>query len=328
MILDVTRHKFAEALLTLLFFAVAIAVAALFLFPDVSTIVGGAEAPLAVYIKEFRVAHPTLSPVVLGLLYVYTVLRLSRATVRVGLYPTTTLSAIALCSVMLFGALASNDYALLSISALLVAEAFGRLMYCFSHSVRPHFLFSAMAAFGAMPLVDKAFVPLALALPLLVLILRGTLRETLLTLLGLALPTFVYCYVVWLMGGDFGEAFMDVWGDNSISSHLSLATYMTIPRLVFLGFVLFLQLLTSVIYFSTPLSLGNGVRDAWRVMQFALVVLIVSLLFLPAASSSLIVAMVLLSAVMLPILFQYASAVNSALAYVMLIAAAFVPLFS
>lgn len=326
MILDVTRHKFSEAIVTLLFFAVAFAIAAMVLFPDSSTIVTGSEAPLAPYIRSFCADHSLLSPILLGLLYVYMVLRLSRSTVRVGLYPNTTLAAIALCSVLLFGALASGDYAMLCVGALLVAEAYGRLLYCFSPSLHAHYLFSAMVAFGALPLVDAAFLPLSILIPVVVVVFRATLRETAITLFGLAAPAFVYSYVMWLLGGDFVQGFVDVWGSLLAPSSLSLVTYLTLPRLVFLGFILFLQLLSVVVYLTTPMSLANGVREVWRVLIISVVILVVSLLLLPAASPSLIVAMVLLAAIMLPILMQYASALNSVLAYLLLVLLTFIPL--
>lgn len=326
MILDVTRHKFSEAIVTLLFFAVAISLAAMVLFPDSSAVVVESEAPLAPYIRSFCVDHSLLSPILLGLLYVYMVLRLSRSTVRVGLYPNTTLAAIALCSVLLFGALASGDYAMLCVGALLVAEAYGRLLYCFSPSLHAHYLFSAMVAFGALPLVDAAFLPLSILIPVVVVVFRATLRETAITLFGLAAPTFVYSYVMWLLGGDFVQGFVDVWGSLLAPSSLSLVTYLTLPRLVFLGFVLFLQLLSVVVYLTTPMSLANGVREVWRVLIISVVILVASLLLLPAASPSLIVAMVLLAAIMLPILMQYASALNSVLAYLLLVLLTFIPL--
>lgn len=326
MILDVTRHKFSEAIVTLLFFAVAFAIAAVVRFPDSSAVVVESEAPLAPYIRSFCADHSLLSPILLGLLYVYMVLRLSRSTVRVGLYPNTTLAAIALCSVLLFGALASGDYAMLCVGALLVAEAYSRLLYCFSPSLHAHYLFSAMVAFGALPLVDAAFLPLAILIPIVVVIFRATLRETAITLFGLAAPTFVYSYVMWLFGGDFVQGFVDVWGSLLAPSSLSLVTYLTLPRLVFLGFILFLQLLSVVVYLTTPMSLANGVREVWRVLIISVVILVVSLLLLPAASPSLIVAMVLLAAIMLPILMQYASALNSVLAYLLLVLLTFIPL--
>ena len=326
MILDVTRHKFSEALLTLIFFAVVISMAAIFVFPEVSNVIGGAEAPLAPFINSFRSSHPTMSGLLLGLIYIYIVLRISRSTVRVGLYPAVTLAAIPISSVVLFGSLYSDGYAILTLSALLVAEAYGRLLYCFSPSVRPHYLFSAMVAFGAMPLIDTAFVPFSLVIPLIVIVERRTLREIVLILFGLSLPSFVYCYLSWLGGANFVECFMDMWAEYMVSSHLSLAAYLTLPRLVFLGVVLFLQLLTSVVYVTMPLSINAGVRDVWRMLQLSMVVLLVSLLLLPASSPALIVAMTLLSSIMLPLLFQYASLAQSVLAFILLIVATFAPI--
>ena len=89
-----------------------------------------------------------------------------------------------------------------------------------------------------------------------------------------------------------------------------------------------MQLLTSVLYFATPLSLGTGAREVWRVLQFAMVVLLVSLLVVPAASPALVVVMTLLSATMIPLLLQYASAINSVLAYLILILVTFAPLLA
>jgi hypothetical protein len=183
-----------------------------------------------------------------------------------------------------------------------------------------------MVAFGALPLVDAAFLPLSILIPVVVVVFRATLRETAITLFGLAAPTFVYSYVMWLLGGNFVQGFVDVWGGLLAPSSLSLVTYLTLPRLVFLGFILFLQLLSVVVYLTTPMSLANGVREVWRVLIISVVILVVSLLLLPAASPSLIVAMVLLAAIMLPILMQYASALNSVLAYLLLVLLTFIPL--
>jgi hypothetical protein len=119
---------------------------------------------------------------------------------------------------------------------------------------------------------------------------------------------------------------MDMWAEYMVSSHLSLAAYLTLPRLVFLGVVLFLQLLTSVVYVTMPLSINAGVRDVWRMLQLSMVVLLVSLLLLPASSPALIVAMTLLSSIMLPLLFQYASLAQSVLAFILLIVATFAPI--
>lgn len=327
MILDVTRHKFSEALLTLLFFAAAITAGAVWIYPLSDVEVGSISAPLAHYIAEFQMVNPLISAVFLGLLFMYMIVRLSRTTVRVSLYPATTLAAFSVTSVLLFGALTSANYGILAMCALFVAEAFSRLMYCFSPSLLPHYLFSAMMALGALPLFDSAFVPLAIVVPLFVIISRATLRETVLVLLGITLPTFIYCYVVWLFGGNFVDSFMAVWGDDLLLSRTEMSTYLTPLRLVYLGVVLFLQLFTSVLYVATPLTLSNAARDVWRVMQLAVLVLLASLLLLPAASPAIVVALALLTGVMLPLLLQHTSMFISILLYILLFAVSFLQLF-
>lgn len=324
MILDVSRHKFSEGLVTLLLFAVVASVAVALAYGDAPEILGGAQAPLQPFIKQFQVNHPVLTPILFGLLYVYSVLRVSRVTVRVDLYTLGTMAGVALSGVALFGAVVSADYALLIVVAMVVAEAFGRLFYCFGHSVRSHYLFSAMLAFGAMPLVDGALIPLALLIPLLTIAIRSTVRESLLVLLGLATPTFIYCYVVWLLNGDFGQAFLSIWNNFALSSHLSLAAYLTLPRLFYLGVLVFLYLATAMVWYSVSLPLMSGARFVWYILHLAMLLLIASLLLLPTVSASLLVAISLVVAVMLPLLFIQASTLQGVLAYMLLVVATIV----
>ena len=320
MILDITRHKFSEALLTLLFFAVVavVAVAARYYEPAVD--VDACSTPIGHLLYSFRTSHPVWSIVLFAVIYIYAVLRLSRATVRVDLYPQSTLAAISLVAATLFGSVVSSDYPLLIIVALLIAEAFGRLLYCFGPSVRPHYLFSAMCAFGAMPLVDSALLPLAVAVPIAVIILRLTLRETVLTLLGSALPTFVYCYAMWLSHHIFYDTLLSVWNLSSISLS-SLECYLTPPRLVFIAIVVFLQLAVTLIYLTSRVTVTRATRDMWRVLMISMLVLIATVALSGALVSSLVVAIVLLAAVMLPLLLERANAVQTLLIYLLLVLA-------
>ena len=324
MILDITRHKFAEGLATLLLFALLAAVAAATLFSAPADIITGGGAPLMDGIIAFRDLHPAISAVALALMYVYAVLRLSRATVRVDLYPQGTMASIALAAVSLFGVVASEDYMSLIVVAILAAEAFGRLLYCFGPSSRAHYLFSSMVALGAMPLVDSSLTLLAVVLPVIVIVVRATLRETVVTLLGIALPTLLYCYVVWYNGGDFGDAFLAVWDRYQLSAHMTLAAYLDIPRLVYLAVVLFLQLATILIYITSPLASNRTMRDSWRVLILAALVVGASLFVLPAASPALVLVNVMIASVMFPLLFQRASSFASVFLYLLLIATSLV----
>jgi hypothetical protein len=133
--------------------------------------------------------------------------------------------------------------------------------------------------------------------------------------------------MVWLFGGNFVDSFMAVWGNDLLLSRTEMSAYLTPLRLVYLGVVLFLQLFTSVLYVATPLTLSNAARDVWRVMQLAVLVLLASLLLLPAASPAIVVALALLTGVMLPLLLQYTSMFISILLYMLLFAVSFLQLF-
>lgn len=317
MILDITRHKFSEALLTLLIFVGVAVVALATIYLEPATDTGAHLAPIGQLVSSFRASHPVWSVVVFAVLYVYAVLRLSRATVRVDLYLQSTLAAISLTATALFGAVVSSDYPLLIIVALLVAEAFGRLLYCFGPSVRPHYLFTAMLAFGAMPLVDSALLPLSVAVPIAVILLRLALRETAITLLGSALPTFIYCYTMWLSHHSFYDALLSIWDAYPVVLP-PLEGYLTPTRLVFVGIVAFLQLAITLIYLTSRVTVTRATRDMWRVLMISMVTLIATVALSGALIHSLVVAIVLLAAIMLPLLLERANSVQTLLIYLLL----------
>lgn len=319
MILDITRHKFSEAIATLLLFVIAatVAVATLYYAPR-SEVLSGDYAPLGELLFSFRVAHPVWSISLFALLYLYAVLRLSRATVRVALYPQGTLAAISLCAVALFGVVVSSDYPLLIIVALLVSEAFGRLLYCFGPAVRPHYLFTAMLALGTMPLVDSALLPLCVVIAIAVVLMRLTLRETAITLVGSLLPTFVYCYVMWLMHNSFSDTLMSVWNLSYVAVE-SVGDYFTPTRIIFLGIMLFLQLATTLLYFTSSVTVTRATRDMWRVLMVAFVVLVATLFVVRMPLPSVVVAIALLVAVMLPMLFVRAGSLQTLVIYLLLL---------
>ncbi len=318
MILDITRHKFSEALVTLLLFVIVAVVAIATLYFEPESDAQAYYAPVGKLVSSFRASHPIWSVAIFALLYVYAVLRLARATVRVDLYSQGTMAAISLLSATLFGSVVSSDYPLLIVVALLVAEAFGRLLYCFGPSVRPHYLFTAMLAFGAMPLVDSALLPLSVVVPVVVILLRLTMRETAITLLGTILPTFVYCYAMWLSHHSFYEALLSIWDVYPLQLP-EVVSYLTPSRLVFLGLVVFLQLAITLIYLTSHLTVTRATRDMWRVLMIAVMVLIASVPLVGAPLHSLVVATVLLVAVMLPQLLERANPLQALLIYLLLV---------
>ena len=320
MIFDVARHKFSEGLLTLLFFALMAMVVALSMGGG-ETVEGG--APLMGFVERVALNHPILSALALLPMVVYAGLRFSRAAVRVGIYSASSLAPVALGGVAMFACLTTPNYLSMMVVILLVSEVFGRLFYSLGANIRIGFLFTSMLSLGVMPLVDSALIPLTIALSLIVIFVRGTLRETIVTLVGVASPTFVYCYLVWLFGGEFDVAFMEIWGwDNLLAQHGLVVTYLTLPRLVFLGLTLFANLCSILVYHNVRVTLVDSTRAIWRLLIVLEILLVAMLLLLPSASPAVVASLVLVMTLMLPQLFIRLGVYVATIAYLIWVVSA------
>ena len=323
MILDITRHKFFEGLATLLLFALVTAIATGVAYTPAE--VTSTTTPIGALVSRFAAGHPTLSVIAIIPCVVYAVLRLARATARASIYPQSTLGAIALGATTLMALLPSAEYATLTIVALLTCEAFGRLLYCFGPNIRAHYLFTAMLALGALPLVDGTFVALVGAVLLLTIILRGTLRETIIALVGVVTPLTTACYIEWLSMGNFTAPLLTVWDSLLTSSFTTIIDYLTLPRLIFLGILVTLTLLSLMQYFTNRVSLGTSARNVWFILMMSVVTIAISII-LGHISVGIIVAMAIILVPTLPMLFICSTPFISVATYTLFVLAAIVSL--
>lgn len=320
MIFDVARHKFSEGLITLMLFALVAVVTALFM-ADVVAVED--STPLCRAIESFAVANPISSALLLFPMLIYSGLRFARVAVRVGLYSASSLGLLALGGVSMFACITSTNYLCLMVVVLLVSELLGRLLYCFGPEKRVSYLFTAMLSLGIMPLVDSALIPLAIALPLAVILIRGTFREAIIILVGVAFPTFVYCYLTWLFGGEFSGTFVEIWSvDDTVIGHSGLISYLTIPRLIFLGATLFLTVCSLISYYGVRVTILDSSRVVWRLLILLQILLIAMLFLAPTASPAVVVVLVLVMTLMLPQLFIRVEVLTASIIYLIWVASA------
>ena len=325
MIFDVARHKFSEGLITLMLFAFVALIAALSA-TDVVAVEGG--APLQGVVQQFAVDHSLLSALLMFPALIYSGLRFARAAVRIGLYSASSLGLLALGGVAMFASTTSANYLSLMVIVLLASELLGRLLYCLGPDKRLGYLFTAMLALGVMPLVDSSLIPFVLLLLLVIIVIRGSIRETIISLVGAVLPSFVYCYIVWLLGGEFGVAFTDIWSmaELQISSG-ALLPYLTLPRLVFLGATLFLTVCSLIAYSGVRMSLLDSSRVVWRLLIAVALMLVAMLVFIPSATPALLVILTLVLTLMLPQLFIRIDVMMATILYLIWVVLAFATLF-
>ena len=325
MIFDVARHKFSEGLITLMLFALVALIAALSA-ARVVAVEGG--APLQDVVQQFAVNHSLLSSLLMFPALVYSGLRFARAAVRIGLYSASSLGLLALGGVAMFALTTSEIYLSLMVIVLLTSELFGRLLYCLGPYKQVGYLFTAMLALGVMPLVDSSLIPFVLLLLLIVIVVRGSIRETIISLVGAVLPSFIYCYIAWLLGGEFGVAFNDIWNvaELQISSG-ALLPYLTLPRLIFLGATLFLTVCSLIAYYGVRMSLLDSSRTIWRLLITVALMLVAMLVFIPSATPAMLVILTLVMTLMLPQLFIRIDVMMATILYLIWVVLAVATLF-
>ena len=322
MILDVVRHKFAEALLMLLFLALSAMVAAM-CTPALTEAVVANAAPMRPVLHTFAVNHNILAALTILLLFCSAALRFARATIRISLYPESTMAAIAIAAVVLLAMTSGGEAFVMMIIAFLMCYSMSRLLGCFGPSMRAQRLFAAMLAIGCMPLIDSSLLAVAIVIPLLVIFVRRTLRESIISIVGATLPLFIYSYIVWCLGGDFTATTIALWSDMLTPASGTIATYVTLPRMIFVVLIVVMQLSSSAIYISDRMSLGPGVRHAWSFLQLFFAALVLLALLLPSKSSALFVAAALPTIAMLPLLLMRIPAYLSTLLFFILLSCSY-----
>ena len=159
MILDVARHKFADGVDTLLLCTLTLIV-----FVAVGVDGGATEvasySPLMSLLANATFGIPFVEKSLIVILYITSVLSLSRATLRTHIYPADTMAAMALTAVMMLP-MVVGPYALhQAVIMLLSAFAIGNMLFCFGPRKSVHRLFGAMIAAGLLPVVEASLLSL------------------------------------------------------------------------------------------------------------------------------------------------------------------------
>lgn len=327
MILDASRQNIYEALVAMFAVALLLAVGYIAHIGDISLVVTS-TAPLGAMLQRFEYSHPTLSILAVAPLFSTVVLRLSRLTFSIGLYPIKTY-AIFFVEALLLATYALVEGILVPlICVLLIAEASINVSSCFGGHISIHRLFKAMLAFGILPLFDGALSAVAIVAVFVAILFLGSLRGAVLSLVGLALPMFAYCYVDWLLGGEFMDGVF-LLRDNLIEpTYLPFKAYITLPRMVMGVLCLVLLFATLLYYLSMRLTLGAQVRRMWNYLWMMLALLVVILLLLPSVSTACVLVVVSLIGIFIPMLLRYLSPVVSMLITLIMIGAVVIVVIS
>ena len=319
MILDIARHKFYEGVIYLSLVAIAAVVIGFVSLEENVANIMSTSAPLQPGMQDFMVSHPVASAFISLILIMATSLRLTRATIIHSLFSVSSLATMSLSAVVILGVgMHGNILSTLAVGYLL-SEAINRICYCTAPEPTLHYMFTANIALGTMPLFDSSMLAPAIIAPIVVLLSSRKPREIVVGYIGLLLPTFVYSYINWCSGGSITEPAVQLWQGMLSPSGLADGSYLSIPRLVMLGLMVFVQFCTTLVYINDRLSISLASRQIWRVLQIVVAVFTACFVLLPSTSPASFMCIGLGISMMAPLFFFKIEGVTSMIAFFVLL---------
>jgi len=321
---DIAKQSLAAACLTL----TAIAVTAIWWGRvDSAAVCPTAEMLPGDWIAAFQSRYPGSARWIILFCVLFTGIYLGRFSNRYNLYAgrcylTIPFFGMAAC----FAGLAAESLVQF-VAALVLALAARNYCAAFRNGYGFNALFRASLYLGMLPLLGPAALPLWLLLPIAVFLFRRTVREAVVAFFGLGLPLFLFSYVRWGTGAEFGGPWAAVtgrcaaglrWPEFALPD--TLCGY--VPLLLAGGYLLLscgAVLLHLQIFYSQP----RKVR-AILVYFACCAVVSISTLFFSAAPSQAAALCAVPVSVLLPVLFVRSRHLLASVIYLLLLAGTFI----
>lgn len=326
MILDITRHKFYEGLITL-FVMTLVLIALLVVNVGDSGVAAAPDSPLMSLLASAMCGVGFLEGVAVVFMYVVSAFVLTRSALRAHIYPQDTMAPMSLCAVMTLPMILSGDALHQAVVVVLMAYGLGNMFFGFAPRKCMSRLFVAMLSSGTLAVIEPSLVVVPIVLALSLIAARKRFREIVVVVVGMLLPMFAYCYVSWLCGGSFAGSATEWWRGLVANLSLNILDNISVTRLVYIAFVIFMQAVSSVFYFAQRDINAVVVRGVWRTLQMLFVVALLSTLMMPSASDSMLTVLVMTSAASLAMFFIRSGALIAVVTYVAIVVLAFAALF-
>jgi len=317
---DIVRQPFVPAFLTL----AALAVAA----------VGASDMPAAVAapaadapelwlpgeaVMRFQTAFPGWARAFACLLIIVAGIRTGHLTVRYNLYTVNTCLAIPLFGIIAGGLTAGNaDFRTFLCSFLLILSI---RHFCRSSSPNYAFdaIFRASLCLGTLILLCPKTLLLLSLLPLAIFRFNRTLRESVVAVAGLSLPTLVLCYVDWGAGHPFHAPLLAVGREFMQGSWFRLFAEMPLGTQISGCIFSICAIFALHTFFSNLYALGIKARRIF-VYHIEMLLLIAASLCLPDSPTAMLALWAVPAAVLLPLFFVRIHPAMASPYYVILLA--------
>lgn len=291
---------------------------------------GGSPSPLrllmpSTMVDAFSMAHPSWSAFLTLLAFLFSGVTLGRQAIRYNLYTVGTCISVPLYLFIIL---------CVGVEALSLKSIFGTMLFAFAmknfyRMFRTGDTFDAnfRAAFylSAMLMLMPKSLPVALLLPYALFLFHRTLREAVVTLAGLCFFPFVWCYLNWMMGGEFLAPCLELWSGWSQGAFFDTFSLLNPLQFVGLGVVLLLDLMSVYLFLSDIYGVGTKPRYL-LLFTIGAFLLSLSVVFMPSFGVEDLLLLAVPSAMLMPCLFIRVSRLVSTTLYLQLLVVAIVRL--
>lgn len=297
----VVQHRIFDLAATLFLIVILSSLRAA-LLPVGDESVVNTPTPLGILLQNLQVRIPALAAVIWAIVVCFAGLSVGRYAAKYSIYPAYTLMAIPILGVMATAVMTSGDFLVSAATLLLMLYGTKYLHRCVMRTKTFGDISLAMLCFGAMPLVFAPAAILWAALPFLVLIVRNSWRDWLVSLISLMFPIVAMCYWAWCAGDGFLAPAEVILSSITTDSEFHLFSVINPASILLLGVIILMVLCSVSLVISDRYSLKVNSRAMMRMNGFIMAVCL-ALFFLPSSTATSFAVIAVPVSMLVPLMF-------------------------
>ncbi len=297
----IAQHRILDLSATL-FVIVVVATLRSYLLPVGDESVANTPTPIGTLLQGLGASLPLLAALAWALITMFAGLDAGRYGPKFSLYPAYTLMAIPIFGVVASAVMVSGEYLLSGAAMLLMLFGTKYLVRCIMHTESYNDLSLSMLCYGTLPLV---FAPAALfyiALPFLVLVVRNSWRDWLVSVSSLVFPLLAVSYWRWCAGHAFLSTGEQIYTSMFTPSEFGFFSTLNIAGIALLGIIIVMVLCSISLIISDRYSLKVKSRAIMRFNAFMLLITLV-MFFMPACTPTIFAIVATPVAILTPLIF-------------------------
>lgn len=297
----IVQHRILDLSATLFVIVVVTTLRSYFLPTDDESI-ANTLTPIGSLVQSVQQSLPLLSALVWAMVLGFAGLDAGRYGPKFSLYPAYTLMAIPIFGVIAGAVMVSTDYLLSGVAMLLMLFGTKYLLRCIMRTESYNDLSLSMLCYGTLPLLFAPAAILYLVLPFLVLVVRNTWRDWVVSTFSLAFPLLAISYWRWCAGLGFRSAGEMIYTSMFTASEFSFFSTLNIAGIALLGIIIVMVACAISLIISDRYSLKVKSRAVMRFNAFMLLATLV-MFFMPGCTATIFAIIATPVALLSPIVF-------------------------